>query len=441
MKRNKRRFEGKRMKKLSLPAVLPLIFCCFTLQAFMTKAAHAKDELLDKVIAVVNDEIVLKSELSVKVFEQSQNMAAQNIPVNDIEALQRNVLNNMILEKLQLQRAKQLGLTIADEDINQQVQKIAEQNELSLFELRNRLNLQEINGFQNLRQEIKKQFLIQKLRNQEVISRAFVTESEIQNFLKRQSLSQTENQVKLSHILIALPESATPSQRETALKNISNIRQRIITGESFSQLAIRYSNGAKALQGGDLGWMPIEQTPTFFANEIDNLKLGDVSNVIQSPSGFHLIQLIDKRETQAAKSQTEYRLYRFVIPSDKAIDKVPSDIAQLAREMDSIQDFQALFKKYPDASNANSDLGWRDMQRIPPVIQQDVADLSPKNALPPLATDGGWMILYLDDVRDLTQATEEERKNAVQTIRMRKANEMFDVWLRRLRDEAFVQIK
>ena len=123
------------------------------------------------------------------------------------------------------------------------------------------------------------------------------------------------------------------------------------------------------------------------------------------------------------------------------MDKVPTDIAQLAREMDSIQDFQALFEKYPDASNANSDLGWRDMQRIPPVIQQDVADLSPKNALPPLATDGGWMILYLDDVRDLTQATEEERKNAVQTIRMRKANEMFDVWLRRLRDEAFVQIK
>lgn len=426
------------MKKLSLSALIPLMFSLFALQ---TTAAHAQDQLLDKVVAVVNDEIVLKSELSTKVFQQTQTMAAQNIPVTDIDALRSNVLDNLILEILQLQRAKQIGLNIADEEINAQIQQIAQQNNLSLFELRNRLNLEQKNGFQNLRQNIKRQFLIQKLREQEVISRAYVTESEIQNFLKRQSLSQAQSQVKLSHILIALPESATPTQRQTALTNINNIRQRIMTGESFSQLAIRYSNGAYALQGGDLGWMPVEQTPTFFQAAIDNLDAGETSDVIESPSGFHLIQLADKRVTEVSKNQTQYHLYRFVIPAEAKQTKVPAEINKIANDMDSIQDFQALFEKYPDAPNANSDLGWRELERIPAVIQEDVANLSPKNALPPLLTDNGWMILYLDDIRDLTQATESERQEAVKTIRMRKANEMFDVWLRRLRDEAYVQIK
>lgn len=411
----------------------------------MPAQSSAKEELIDKVVAVVNDEIILKSELSTKLYEQSQALAAQNIPVKNPEALREKVLDSMILEMVQLDRAKQIGLQAEDAEINQQLQTLAEQNNMSLFQLRNRLNIEVPEGFQRIRNNIKNQVIIQKLREKEVISQAYVTESEIQNFLKRQRLAKSNIQVRLNHILISLPESATPSQRQASVDQARLIKAKLTAGEDFSQLAVRHSSGGKALQGGDLGWLAEDEVPTFFANELEKLSPGQVSEVIESPSGFHLIKLADKKDLQNNQAKTEYRLYRFVIPSDqKDLTKVPDSVIKLAKEMDSIQDFQALFKTYEDIPaqlNQDSDLGWRTLSRIPAVIRNDVAKLNSKNALPPLMTDNGWMILYLDDIRETTEVSEEDRKKAVQSIRSRKANEMFDLWLRRLRDEAYIQIK
>ena len=411
----------------------------------MPAQSSAKEELIDKVVAVVNDEIILKSELSTKLYEQSQALAAQNIPVKNPEALREKVLDSMILEMVQLDRAKQIGLQAEDAEINQQLQTLAEQNNMSLFQLRNRLNIEVPEGFQRIRNNIKNQVIIQKLREKEVISQAYVTESEIQNFLKRQRLAKSNIQVRLNHILISLPESATPSQRQASVDQARLIKAKLTAGEDFSQLAVRHSSGGKALQGGDLGWLAEDEVPTFFANELEKLSPGQVSEVIESPSGFHLIKLAAKKDLQNNQAKTEYRLYRFVVPSDqKDLTKVPDSVIKLAKEMDSIQDFQALFKTYEDIPaqlNQDSDLGWRTLSRIPAVIRNDVAKLNSKNALPPLMTDNGWMILYLDDIRETTEVSEEDRKKAVQSIRSRKANEMFDLWLRRLRDEAYIQIK
>ncbi len=430
------------MKKLIHSALISLIT---SLSLLGSSSLQAEEVLLDKVAAVVNDQIILKSELSGKVYEQAQAMAAQNIPVRDAQALSQKVLDNMILELLQLERANQVGLKATDEEINQQMQNLAEQNNISLFELRNRLNLQAPEGFQKVRENFKKQILIQKLREKEVISQAYVTESEIENYLKRQALAKSNVQVRLAHILVSIPESATPDERQNALSKIKEIKNRLNTGEDFSQLAVRYSDGGKALQGGDLGWMSEAEVPTFFSEAVEGLKNGEISKIIESPSGFHLIKLVDKKDLGTIQAKTEYHLFRFVILNDEKNPRnVPEEITTLAAEMDSIQDFQALFEKYSDIPaeiNKNSDLGWRTLDRIPAVIQQDVANLSAKQALPPMLTDNGWMILYLDDVREISNASDSERKKAIQTIRMRKANEMFDLWLRRLKDEAFIQIK
>ena len=405
----------------------------------------AEDVLLDKVVAVVNDRVILKSELTAKMYEQAQALAAQNIPVNDAEALKAKVLDSLILDVLQEERANQIGLNVADDEVNAQMQQIAAQNNLSLLELRNRLNIEMPDGFQKAREKIKQQLLIKKLREAEVISQAQVTESEIQNYIKRQKLANTNVKVKLNHILIALPESATPQQREKALSDIKSIQKRIQTGEDFSQLAVRYSNGGKALSGGDLGWMQEEEIPTFFANALEGLKPGQVSEIIESASGFHLIKLADKQDSSAAGVITEYHLHRFIILSDD-VDRtrVPASLMKLSQSLNSMQDFQALFDTYSDIPtevNADSDLGWRVIDKIPSVIREDVAKLKAKNALPPLATDKGWMILYLDDIREINAASENETQKAIQAIRVRKANEMFDLWLRRLKDEAFIQLK
>ena len=432
------------MKK-TLHSAFFTVFTLFTSASFYSAAANAGEELLDKIAAVVNDHVILQSELSTKMFEQSQKLAAQNIPVNDVDALRKKVLDGMILEELQIERAQQLGLQVPDEEINAQMKTIAEQNNMSLMQLRNRLNIEQPNGFQKARETIKEQLLIQKLRQEEVISKALVTESEIQNYLKRQKLAEKNVEVRLNHILIALPESATPEERQQALDKITEIKKRIQEGEDFSQLAVRYSNGGKALQGGDLGWMKESEVPTFFADAIENLKVGQISDIIQSASGFHLIKLADKKDTSQIDEVTEYHLFRFIILSDD-IDRtrVPKELMKLSQSIHSMQDFQALSQKYPDIPaevNADSDLGWRTIDKIPEVIRQDVKQQQTKTALPPLATDKGWMLLYLDDKKEINKAGEDQTQKAIQAIRMRKANEMFDLWLRRLKDEAYIQIK
>lgn len=432
------------MKK-TLHTILFSILTSFTLTASLSSTAVANDVLLDKVVAVVDDHIILKSELTAKMYEQAQALAAQNIPVKDAQALQEKVLDSLIYEVLQEERAHKIGLKVSDDEINEQMQKIAEKNNMSLLDLRNQLNLEMSGGFQKARQKIKQQLLIQKLREAEVISQAQVTESEIQNYLKRQKLAEKNIQVRLNHILIALPESATPQQREKALTDIKSLQKRIQSGEDFSQLAVRYSNGGKALQGGDLGWMKESEVPTFFADAIESLKVGQVSDIIQSASGFHLIKLANQKDTSQIDEVTEYHLFRFIILSDDVNrTKIPSSLIKLSKSLNSMQDFQALSSKYPDIPaevNANSDLGWRTIDKIPSVIRQDVAQQSIKTALPPLATDKGWMLLYLDDKREINKAGEDQTQKAIQAIRVRKANEMFDLWLRRLKDEAFIQIK
>lgn len=431
------------MKK-SLQSVLLSLVTGFTTLA-ISPTISAEEILLDKVVAVVNERIILKSELNSKLYEQAQALQAQNIPVRDTASLREQVLNSMIYEVLQVERAAQTGLNVSDDEINTQMQAIAQKNNLSLYELRNRLNIELQDGFQKAREKIKKQILIQKLREREVLSQAQVTENEIQNFLKRQQLATKQVEIRLGHILIALPESASPQQRDEALAKAQDVKARLQSGEDFNQLAVRYSNGAKALTGGDLGWMKEQEVPTFFTEALQGLAAGDVSKVIQSPSGFHLIKLNDKTDSTATQVTTQYHLHRFIVLSD-TVDRfnTPADLLATTKAMDSIQDFQKLFETYPDIPkevNADSDLGWRTLDKIPSVLQDDIAKLAAKKALAPLATEKGWMILYLDDIRKTTDASDEDRQKAVQAIRSRKANEMFDLWLRRLRDEAFVQIK
>lgn len=425
-----------------------LLFSCtavFLLWPLSLTTSYAAEQLLDKVVAVVNDQIILKSELSQKVYQQVQNMQAQNIPVNDVDVLQQKVLDNLILQKLQIARAKQNGLNVAEDEINQQLAAIAEQNNLSMYALRNQLNVERNNGFQALRDDIRQQILIQKLRETEIISQSFVSENEIQNYLKRQQLANQKVEVNLAHILIALPESATNEERKQTLQEAQDVRNKLLQGQDFAQLAVRHSDGSKALSGGDLGWLNKSEVPTFLAKAVTSLKAGQISDVLQSPSGFHIIKVKSKRDNSISQAKTQYHLHRFVIASDNNDPtQVPNELTQLANNMDSMQDFQALFSQFNDTPkeiNQNSDLGWRTLEEIPNVIASDVENMAVKSALPPLATEIGWMLLYLDDKKQTQSVDKTLKEEAARAIRARKANEKFELWLRRLRDEAFIQIK
>ena len=403
------------------------------------------DQLLDRVAAVVNDQIILQSELDIKTRETAMSLRSQNIPVNDLKALQTKVLDSMVLELLQKARAQQLGLSVTDEEINEQLTQIASKNRLSLFELRNRLNAEQPEGFSQLRQNIQQQLLIQKLRQKEVMSRTMVTGEEIKNYLQRSRLDNSNTKTRLRHILVTLPESATAQQRDQARKQIDDIAKRLQMGESFQQMAVRFSKGSKALQGGDLGWLKQEQIPTFFADALADLEIGEISPVISSPSGFHIIKLVD-RENDNAQLVKQYKLHRFIVLSSDAETQtvVPAtiqDIVRNTRDVDTFKNLAQQFADIPAEVNAQSDMGWLSGKNLPPELIENLNQIPVNSIATPIATNQGWVLFYLEGVREFNEAQADLEKKAVQEIRQRKANETFEIWLRRLKDEAFVDIR
>lgn len=432
------------MKQFNSPIAASLLtgWLAFSGATLISTQALAETNLIDRVVAVVDDDIILQSQLQAKMQEQAMKLQAQNIQLPPTQELAQQVLDNLILEKVQLNRAKLTGISVTEEAINQQLQKIAQQNGLNLLQLQQQMDAQKPNGFKMLRSEIEKQLTIQKLRETEVISRTQVTESEINNYLTRQSLSQTK--LNLKHILISIPESATPSQRQAALDEAQTLRKRIIAGEDFSQLAVRFSNGSKALQGGDLGWMQPSEIPTFFSEAANTLNVGETSQIIESPSGFHLIQLAGESDGSNQKV-TEYHLHQFVVLSDNITsNEPPQSLITLTQSIKNLTDFKALnnrFADIPEEINRNSDLGWLNAGQLPPALAEIVTGLQPGQAIGPFANEQGWLIVFLEDTRLQTQNKQLQSQQAIQAVRMRKANEMFDVWLRRLKDEAYIRIQ
>lgn len=413
-------------------------------QAPVTLSA-TKAQLLDRVIAVVNDDIILKSDLEKGMVKAMREMRSRNIQLNDRDELAEKVLDGLILERIQLQRSEQLGLKISDDELFQQVLAIAKQNNITATQLRDELNRTEPNGFENFRENIRQELLFQKLRDTEVLSKTQVTESEISNFIQRQSLMQNYSEFKLNHIMISLPKSATPAERQASRKKAEDLLTRLKQGEDFSQLAVRYSEGQNALQGGDLGWLKADQLPTFFMNEIENMTVGEISPIVRSAIGFHIIQLKDKRDKDS-KLVKQYHLYRFILLSDNAMQQQsPSaNLIKLAKEIDSVEKFKALDERYkdmPESVNANSHLGWKTLEELPIEYIKAIDGLSPKQAAKPFANEQGWVILYLDDIRDKDLGIINKRQQAMQTLRMKKATESYGAWLRRMKDEAIIDIR
>lgn len=285
---------SKQFLKLANLLILISFTCVSTI-----KLAQA-EQLLDRIVAIANDEIILLSELEEETQETLFNMRERGIQPPSLDELMPRILDNMVLDSLQNQRAKIHGLSATDEEINQQLLQMADANQLSLLELRERLNQQMPDGFNLIRGQIQQQIIIQKLHEVEILRQIDVTENEVKNYLNRQNLQAGgQTDFRLGHILITRPSSPTPAERQKLLQKAEDIRQRLRQGEDFSQMAVRHSEGAKALEGGDLGWLNAEQIPSFFVAQLNGMEVGDLSQVIESPAGFHLVKLLDKRSSGA----------------------------------------------------------------------------------------------------------------------------------------------
>lgn len=400
---------------------------------------------LDRIVAVINDDVIMRSELAVKIRGVTSQMEEQNIPLPPRNILEKQVLDRLIMTKLQIQMAQNTGIRVDDETLNRTISNIARENELSLNQFREILE-QDGYGYENFRREIRDEILISRLQQRQVDNRVIVTDREIDNYLSNQEhQGETDIEFHIAHILIAIPEGASTRQltraRETAEQALSELQG----GADFSSMAATYSDGQQALDGGNLGWRKAGQVPTLFADFISNMEVGGLSGIIKSPSGYHIIKLLDKRSSeQVVVTQTKVR-HILVRPDElTTVDDARRRLQQLRMRIEGGDDFAELAKAHSvDTMSAadGGDLGWVNPGDLVPEFENMMDSLEPGAVSDPFPSQYGFHIVQVLDRREHDSTEDIKRARAREAIRRRKLEEARTDWLRQMRDEAYVEYR
>ncbi|MDH5377538.1 MAG: peptidylprolyl isomerase, partial [Gammaproteobacteria bacterium] len=369
----------------------------------------------------------------------------RNTRLPPAKLLNRQILERTVVKQLQLQLAKATGIMVDDTALNNTLETVASQNNLSIRELRNTLEKDGLD-FAQYRESIREQMILGQLLRREVHSRVSLTEQEIDNFIATQTVQGgTDDEYKLSHILVGLPEAATPESIKIAKTKANRLMQNINNGADFNQTAIAESDGPNNLEGGDLGWRRAGQLPTLFAAEVVNMKKGELRGLIRSPSGFHIIKLDDKRPGKRhIVTQTLVR-HILIKPNELNTETdVISRLRQLKQRAESGDSFSDLARSHSDdraSAVKGGDLGWTNPGDMVPQFEAAVNRLKKNEISEPFQTQFGWHIAQTLDRRNQDNSEEFGRNQAREFLRQRKADEMQESWLRQLREEAYVEIR
>ncbi|MDR3415958.1 MAG: peptidylprolyl isomerase [Nevskia sp.] len=420
---------------LRLPFAALLLSACFSAAAAQT---------IDRIIAVVNDSVVLQSELEQAIRVAESEMRERGISPPPGDTVRTQVLERLVLMRLQTQRAKEAGIKVDDRELNDVIAKIADQNKMSVPQFVESVKSEGLD-YTALREQIRDQVLVNHVRQKEVDSRIVVTDQDIDQFL---SANRTDDQSEyhLAHILVAIPDAASPEVRDKARAKAEGILKRLRDGEDFAQLAIAGSDGQQALQGGDLGWRKSSSLPTSFASAVPRLAPGDVSNVIEASNGYNIIKLVEKREAGERQTVVETQARHILLTANtlRNEDATRAQAYELYERLKRGDDFTALAKKYsddPGSKNSGGDLGWQPPGVFAPEFQQQIDGLKPGELSQPFRSQFGWHIARVEGRRTRDVTVEARRARARQAIMQRKDAEEYEVWLRRLREEAYVEYR
>jgi peptidyl-prolyl cis-trans isomerase SurA len=426
---------------------LVLIASLATSTAFaQTREASSSGELLDRVAATVNEGVVLQSELDEQMSLIVERLRAQKLDLPPQNVLQRQVLDRLVLQELQMQRADRGGIKVSDEQLNNALKNVANQNRITLAQLPEVLAEQGID-YASYRDGIRKEIAMQILRQRDVIARINVSPREIDQYIERQKRMPSEgNQYDVSHILIAVPQAATPEQLDEAQKKADEVYQRATGGEEFGRLAVAFSNSQTALEGGRLGMRKGSELPTFLGEPIASMKVGDVTKPIRTPSGFHIVKLNEiKGDAQVIENQVHAR-HILIKPNELQDDAtVQQKLAGIRdRILNKGENFAAVasvVSEDPGSAAEGGDLGWAGPGTFVPEFERQLSQLQPDEISEPFRTQFGWHIIQLLGRRQFDTTDDIKRQRAFAQIRESKADEETELWLRRLRDEAYVEYK
>jgi peptidyl-prolyl cis-trans isomerase SurA len=396
---------------------------------------------VDGIVAVVDEDVILRSELDRAVANIRTQFADRADQLPPPAVLERQVLERLIMMRLQLQRAESAGVRISDLELEQAIGRIAQQNNLSLDQLRAQL-ANEGSTYDEFRQQLREELTAQRLRQSIIQSRVSVSDTEVDIALASESMKQ--GQIRVGLILVALPDGATPEQVQTGQTKIEGIKRLIENGEmDFNAAAIRYSDHQTALEGGDLGWRSYDEIPPLFATLVQGMTPGDVSQPIRGPSGFSLIKLVETRE-QTEQKLTEYHARGILIRINEVVDSAQAraKIQALHARIVGGEDFAKIARENSEDTstrNGGGDMGWFALQAWGSAVAEQIEQLADGQMSQPFETEAGWHIIERLGVRE-QDITEESRRNAArETIGRRKADEEFERFIRQLKDEAYIE--
>lgn len=408
------------------------------------QAQSLPTESLDRIVAVVDEDVVLQSELDRAVQSVTAQYARnpEQLPPRDV--LERQVLERLVMTKLQVARADTSGIKISDAEIDQALEQIAKQNGMDLAKLRQTVLQQSGMTFDQFRKSLRDDLAVQRLRQRVVQSRAQVSDAEIDSQIKNGEANR--GQAHLQHILISLPDGATPEQIDETRKKAEDVKAQISAGMDFSAAAIRYSQAQDALEGGDIGWRGYDEMPRAFADLAQSMQAGQVSDVIRGPAGFHMLKLVEKRDSTGPQIVTEYHARHILIKTSEltTFDQAKKTVEDLRARALKGEDFGKLAKEFsqdPNNANLEGDLGWFPREGYGTAVGNVVADLKNDQISQPFTTELGWHIMQLLGTRTTDKTSDMQRTQARQTLLGRKSDEEYQTFLRQMRSESFVEIR
>ncbi len=434
------------MSNMNNRLVACLVLLSFTFSTWFSPSSLAAEDVqkIDRIVALVEQTVITEKELNDRINTMVTQLSKQKIELPPMEVIQKQMLERMIVEKLQISFAQQTGIKVDDSQLDRTIERIAEQNKMDVAEFKKALSNEGVN-FRKFREDLRNEILLARLKEREVDSKLNITEAEVENYLSLQNQQQQTDEYNLSHILIRTPEDASPSKLAELKQKADDAFAQLKSGKDFAKVSAAMSDAPNALEGGQLGWKNINQLPSLFADAIRNMNAGQMTEVLRSPNGFHILKINERRGGSSPLVITQTHLRHILIKVNEVTsEKEARQRMELIRERaEHGENFADLAKQYSEDSSATNggDLGWVNPNENLPELDKAMEKLAVGEISAVIKTPFGIHIIQVTERRQQDMSKEAAKLKARQEIRARKSEEAYQDWIRELRDKAFVEIR
>jgi len=409
-------------------------------------SVQAERKLLDQVVAIVDEDVILQTELEARINTITSRLSAQGTALPPRQVLEERVLDQLITESIQMQMADRAGMRISDNELNETMANIAERNGMSLPQFENQLEAEGVT-YNQAREQIRKEMLTSRVQQRQVGNRVRVTDREVENYLESLEARGGNNaQYRLAYIFVSVDDPSDEAEVDAAREKAERLRSEIANGRDFREVAVAESDASNALEGGDMCWRAEGQLPSLVAPVVPELPVGEPSDVLENNSGFHLVMVMDKRGGEQQQMIQQHRVRHILVrPSEATTDsQAETVIRDLYQQLQNGASFSALAREYSDDPVSGSDggnLGWVSPGQMVPAFEQAMLDADIGELRGPFRSQFGWHILQVQERRQKDISGDVRDAEARQAIYRRKFETELQNWLQEIRDEAFVEFK